>query len=318
MVLTPYFSSQMMPREGGVLEYRQEAISGFSCRISPARLNRCIDHPEFDLPSSEKCPFCRDSVFQETPVFPDGNRVTRGESVTFPNLYPFARWHTVTVITHDHVPATFSRSQVTDAVLAATDLLSDRQGYSSLNWNYLPSAGASLVHPHLQALCDDRPSFVPGVYLSGAEKYYRRQGRKYADCIKQWEQSSSRHLFGEEVFWYAQPVPLGEREVRAILPVSHPSEFGPYAEVFVSGLLRIIRLYRELGTHAFNMSLFFDKKPSSPSFNAFCSVISRINPNRSSTSDSAFMERIHREPVILTLPEDIGPYLKESAGRQEL
>jgi hypothetical protein len=40
-------------------------------------------------------------------------------------------------------------------------------------------------------------------------------------------------------------------------------------------------------------------------------MISRINPNPSSTSDSAFMERLHLEPVILTLPEDIGNFYKK-------
>jgi hypothetical protein len=35
-------------------------------------------------------------------------------------------------------------------------------------------------------------------------------------------------------------------------------------------------------------------------------MIARINPNASSISDTAFMERLHLEPVILTLPEEVG------------
>ena len=67
----------------------------------------------------------------------------------------------------------------------------------------------------------------------------------------------------------------------------------------------------QLGTDAFNMSLFFDKSGSDHGFRAFCSMISRINPNPSSTGDSAFMERLHLEPVIMTLPEDIGNILQK-------
>ncbi|MDD1707163.1 MAG: galactose-1-phosphate uridylyltransferase, partial [Methanoregulaceae archaeon] len=68
--------------------------------------------------------------------------------------------------------------------------------------------------------------------------------------------------------------------------------------------LRILQVYQSLGTHAFNMSLFFDRTVNRNGFSAFCSMISRINPNASSTSDTAFMERLHNEPVILTLPEE--------------
>jgi len=59
------------------------------------------------------------------------------------------------------------------------------------------------------------------------------------------------------------------------------------------------------------MTFFFDKKGCDHGFRAFCSMISRINPNPSSTADSAFMERLHLEPVILTLPEDLGKFYKK-------
>ena len=82
------------------------------------------------------------------------------------------------------------------------------------------------------------------------------------------------------------------------------------------GILEIISLYRELGTHAFNMSIFFDKSGNDHGFRAFCSMISRINPNPSSTSDSAFMERLHLEPVIMTLPEDLGKFYKKRENKK--
>ena len=58
------------------------------------------------------------------------------------------------------------------------------------------------------------------------------------------------------------------------------------------------------------MSLFFDKTGDDNGFRAFCSMISRINPNPSSTSDSAFMERMHLEPVVMTLPEELGIFYR--------
>ena len=124
------------------------------------------------------------------------------------------------------------------------------------------------------------------------------------------ERSSDRYLFGDEILWSAHAVPIGEREVRGILPVASLNEFEDYIDLLARGILEILTLYRRLGTHAFNMSLFFDKAGTDNGFCAFCSLISRINPNPSSTSDSAFMERMHLEPVILTLPEELGRYYR--------
>ena len=81
-----------------------------------------------------------------------------------------------------------------------------------------------------------------------------------------------------------------------------------YCNLLAEGILKILALYKKLGTHAFNMAIVFDKKNEDHGFTAFCSIISRINPNPLSTSDSAFMERLHLEPVILTLPEELGRY----------
>ena len=94
-------------------------------------------------------------------------------------------------------------------------------------------------------------------------------------------------------------------------PISTLEEMENYADLLARGILDIISLYRNLGTYAFNMSIFFDKSGNDHGFRAFCSMISRINPNPSSTSDSAFMERLHLEPVIMTLPEDLGKFYKK-------
>jgi galactose-1-phosphate uridylyltransferase len=246
-----------------------------------------------------------------TPTFPDGNRIIRGESVTFPNLFPFGEGHIVTVMTRDHAVMTFSRQQMVDALLAQIEALSQADGYASINWNFLPSAGASLVHPHMQGLSDSHPSRIVELYLDASDQYQKKQSRNYWAAVRDQERSSERYLFGDEILWSAHAVPVGEREVRGILPISALEEMENYADLLARGILEIISLYRKLGTYAFNMSVFFDKKGSDHGFRAFCSMISRINPNPSSTSDSAFMERLHLEPVIMTLPEDLGKFYKK-------
>jgi galactose-1-phosphate uridylyltransferase len=294
----------------GVLQYRREHFTGLRCRISPERLKRHINQ-SIQLPARhESCPFCQENIFTVTPVFPDGNRILRGESVTFPNMFPFAEWHTVTVITHKHNVDIFSRRQIADALLAQVESIRCFDGYPSINWNYLPSSGASIIHPHMQGLSDRHPSWIVNRYLSACKRYRTKNSRMYWDAVREEEQSSGRYLFGDEILWAAHAVPVGEREVRGILPIATLEDMEPYADLLARGICEILAMYRRLGTHAFNMSIFLDRARTDDGFRAFCSMISRINPNSSSTSDSAFMERLHIEPVILTLPEDLGRYYR--------
>ena len=288
------------------LQLREELLTGHRCKISPARLNRRLDTVYRPPPPAPDCPFCREKVFSATPTFLNGERICVGESVTFPNLFPFGEWHTVTVITARHDAGVFSRSEILNALSGQLQAFAGVEGYKSINWNYLPSAGASIVHPHFQGLADRRPPAIAEHYLIGGARYLIRNGCSYWNDLVERERGSPRYFFGDELFWYAHHVPLGEREVRCILPVSSCEEFSAFLEPFVDGLLRILAFYQELGTYAFNLSVFFDKKKNRNGFSAFCSIISRINPNVTSTSDTAFMERLHLEPVILTLPEDLG------------
>lgn len=289
-----------------ILQYREEQLTGFRCRISPGRTLRGIKILFSYSPDPDGCPFCPEQVSLVTPTFRDGKRIHIGESVTFPNLYPFAEYHTVTAITARHEVDRFSKRQLLDAFEGQFLSLSPYDGYASINWNYLPSAGASLAHPHLQGLSDETPSLLPGRYITQSKRYRDLNGCNYWDDWKDHEAGSERFLFGDEISWYAHAVPLGEREIRGILPVSSLDEALPYIEPLVDGVLSIIDFYRDLGTYAFNLSVFFDKSGSDNGFYAFCSMISRINPNKESLGDSSFMERLHLEPGILTLPEELG------------
>jgi len=305
------FSVREVDTGRGVLQYREEHLTGIRCRISPDRSKRQIDQTLYTPPDSAGCPFCRESVFSVTPAFPHGKRIIQGESVTFPNLFPFGEGHVVTVITREHWVGSFNRQQIADALLGQIEALQMTKGYPSINWNFLPSAGASLVHPHMQGLSDSRPSRIVDCYFSASEQFRREKGRIYWDAVREEEKNSDRYLFGDEILWSAHAVPIGEREVRGLLPISSIDEMENYVDLAAQGILEIISLYRKLGTYAFNMTFFFDKKGVDHGFRVFCSMISRINPNPSSTADSAFMERLHLEPVILTLPEDLGKFYKK-------
>ncbi|MCP1714236.1 galactose-1-phosphate uridylyltransferase [Methanocalculus alkaliphilus] len=302
----PYFSEDVIRSNGATILYRREDATGISCRISPVRGVRDINPASSLLQYRDEvldCPFCRSRIFSRTEPFDDGDWITRGESVTFPNLYPFADRHTVTVITRAHMVESFTREQISDALIASASSLESYLGYPSINWNFLPSAGASLLHPHLQGVADAFPTSLCRLYLTASKN---SPSGNYWRTIRETEEGGPRHLFGDEILWYANPVPIGECEIRGLLPFREVSDLPHYADEIADGILRIIRLFHSFGSVAFNMGILFGKNGGvHDGMHAFCTLIARINPNPDSISDSAFMERIHREPVVMTLPEEI-------------
>jgi len=289
------------------IRFREELATGIRCRISTTRKERMINRTERPSYDSDlvPCPFCPERVCTETPVFPNGSRIIVGDSVTFPNLYPFAHRHVVTVITREHNPMGFTKQQIRDALSGQVQALSAGEGYPAINWNYLPSAGASMVHPHMQGIADSKPSFLTERYILAGRKVLAEKKVNYWENLRSSEQNSPRYLFGDEICWCAAPVPIGEKEIRGYLPFATIDEFGAFINPAADGILQVIRLFEATGSFAFNLAIRFDCPKNDGSFRAFISMIARINPNPKSTSDSAFMERMHFEPVVMTLPEHL-------------
>ena len=73
------------------------------------------------------------------------------------------------------------------------------------------------------------------IYLAASEQYRKKQGRNYWDAVREQERSSDRYLFGDEILWSAHAVPVGEREVRGILPISTLDEMENYADLHGAG-----------------------------------------------------------------------------------
>ncbi len=264
------FTSFKTEHASGFIEYRTEELTELKTRICPERLKRGIGGEYTPSYDREGCPFCPALINKVTPVFPDGKRINIGESVTFPNLYPFAAYHVVTAITHEHTPLKFTPKQIEDALLGQINALKDQTGYVSINWNYLPSAGASLPHPHLQGLCDHCPDTLPAHYLSAGAKYSELYGKRYFEQVREFELQNMRDLSGTRLFWYANPVPIGEREIRCLLPLTTLQEFSRVIEDFAVDLITILKFYKELGTSAFNMAIFFGRDEDRGHFSAFC------------------------------------------------
>jgi galactose-1-phosphate uridylyltransferase len=300
-----FFSEQAVAVPGGTVRYRRDSLFGFSCRISPERNKRTPVQSFVPESVSYTCPFCPENIMAQTPSFAGGKKILIGESVTFPNLYPFSGSHIVTVISRLHNPAELSVRHIKDALAGQYEALMRCDGYPSINWNNMPSSGASMVHPHMQGISDQTPAYTDRIFIGKSREFMARNGCCYWDRLKEAEAGSERYISGDEILWCASPVPIGEKEIRGYLPFSSLRDFGSYIPEISAGLKKIIDYYRSCGHFAFNVTIRFDRQDNDRSFRSFVSAIARINPNELSVSDSAFMERLHFEPVCMTLPEKI-------------
>ena len=96
-------------------------------------------------------------------LVPEG-RVQRGEAVVFPNLSPYDEHSAVAVMCREHFisPSGFTPGILSDAFRACIDYFDHFAHFPGTDfplvcWNYMPAAGSSQVHPHLQVYATDVP-----------------------------------------------------------------------------------------------------------------------------------------------------------------
>jgi galactose-1-phosphate uridylyltransferase len=316
------------------IEYRRDPLTGARCRINAKRANRVKEVASKgagieDLPRipKEGCAFCPENVERMTPKFPDelikGGRLKVGSAIVFPNLYPFSKYHGVAVFSeaHDAGLGEISPEGIRDCVRACVEFLSiigerdPRAIYGSINWNYMPPAGASIVHPHLQVIADAIPTRFQEELIRCSESYYGSHGSSYWVDLIETERALGERMIreGPSVVWLASYAPRGNNEVLGILPgASSISGIDDAVLMELSdGLTRILRGYRDLGARSFNMSIVpgpLDRELEYYALNV--RILSRPNPGSHYTSDCGFMERIHLESVVESMPEAVAERLR--------
>ncbi|MFK4997870.1 hypothetical protein ACI2OX_11760 [Bacillus sp. N9] len=124
-----------------------------------------------------------------TPIFPgqiaEDGRLTKGKAIIFPNLFPYSKHNGVVVFSEQHYVRLneFSLSVIKDAFsLAQTYILKviatdSKANYASINWNYLPESGGSILHPHLHIICSESPTNVQVSIDEKAKSFQMKTGK---------------------------------------------------------------------------------------------------------------------------------------------
>jgi len=259
------------------IEIRTHPITGRTCRITYSRSEEHESGTE-DLPAPppfaanrDKCPFCRARLATHTPklppeLYPKG-RMTRGASTLFPNLFPYGRYSAVSLFDDGHFVeiGTAALQSYTDSFLNCRDYLlrvlshDPDAVFMAITQNHLPSAGGSLLHPHLQVQADRIPANSQRFLQGRAAEYHRQSGaRLFSDYLQSEKQSGQRYIGSTGSWqWLAAYAPEGFFEIWGILPgvTSLRQGTDDHWQDLTQGVLNTQQFYRSLGRNGYNLGL---------------------------------------------------------------
>ena len=316
------------------IEYREDPLTNSRCVLNVRRAERVQQAQTTALVSDavieetrKGCFFCPEQIEKKTPRFAESisreGKVKRGESVVFPNLFPFAEYHAVATLTSKHFLDLdqFDPEMLTDNILACTEwtLCVNRNNkkakFPVYMWNYMPPSGASVVHPHVQVLVHEVPTYVQRDLLQKSEEYLRNNGQSYWVALINEEKNLGMRYIGENdsLAVIASYAPRGFREVQFIFKdISSLADLGEkQAKDFAQSAVKILHGYKQMGVGSFNLNIFsgpIGEKLNYYALNA--KIISRPFPQTVYTNDTGSLERLQDEWVIETLPEDVAERMR--------
>jgi galactose-1-phosphate uridylyltransferase len=312
------------------IEMRKDRFTGRVSRILPFRMKlQGPSHPMALIEEAKKtCPFCPERLESSTPMFPEeiieGGRLRHGASVVIPNAFPYGRFCGVTIFAPDHyLPLDKITDRIlSDAVSASLSWFDRLYGYDpsvayySINWNYLPTAGGSLFHPHFQVVADPVPPNFHARLIDAAAVYRRTRSACYwEDLIRFEREQKGRDLFqvGEVVFLasFSPGGIFGEvlalfRDKISIADVSDADW-----QDFISGLTRILRCFFRLNLDCLNMTLLLSRHGDADTW-VQARIMPRVQIPPWGTSDVNYFEKGHEEKVVVFAPESLAEEIRKT------
>ncbi len=261
------------------IEVRVNPISGRTSRIAfgrgaekePGTENLPLPPP--NSTDTANCPFCKPQVMSRTPkifsdIFP-GGRLCYNNSILFPNLFPYGAYSAVSLFDNKHFVeiGTASVSSYTDCFINCRNYLRHILEYDSeavfmaITQNHLPSAGGSLIHPHLQINADRIAANHHRFLKKRADRYFRETGQYlFSDYLRHEKEDDSRYIGNTGSWeWITAFAPEGFFEIWGILPEitslyqMTDSDWTHLAE----GVINAQKFYRSLCRNGYNLGMLF-------------------------------------------------------------
>ena len=242
--------------------------------------------------------------------------------IIIPNLISFAKYALVAIITKEHYLPVEQLAQQDVLVKGAKALLEGfrcirkkdgRTSFFSINCNYMPMSGGSLVHPHMQGIAGEHPTNFHRIMVESSRTFFERNGVCYWDALREEEKRRDERFVsdGGGLFWYVPFAPRGFIDVawsfsKASLFAIDNDEWAEFGR----GLSKVLGFFDDENIAGFNLS-FFTNEEEKDSFRANGRIIARRFLPPSNASDVNYLEKVHMETVCLLSPEEVARRLRE-------
>lgn len=311
-------------------ELRRDPLTGRSGRVAHFLGFQLVppDLAEIVESSRAGCPFCPGRLLQVTPLLAPsiapGGRIQVGEATVFPNISPYDRHSVVVTLTREHFLAAdqFTEEQLVDGLRAAIEYFRalpevGRGTHSVITWNYMPPAGATQVHAHLQAFATNRPGSLLEEEVRRSRRFWRQHGHPYWQELAEAEEGSGERFVarGRQTVWLTAFVSRSVvSDLVTLFPEQAQLEELPLDAIreFATGLRVALAAFHEEGVRAFNLALYAaPTQETTAHFWLHARISPRIYFNPAiAGSDTTAWQHLLDEPFMVRSPEALAERLR--------
>jgi len=314
-------------------EIRFDPLTKQSARIVPSP-GLDAEPPDYSeaigATAGANCIFCAENMRNVTPVFSSDitaeGRIFHNSAVVFPNLFPYGKHNAVVIFSQSHVVdlRQMDPKTVADAFRAAQMYIQKVRSidadakYCSVNWNYLPESGGSILHPHVQVLISDLPTNYQREISARATEYKAIHGSEYLVDLCSTEKAAGNRWVGEEgnISWVHAFAPLSHNDFIGVFPTAMYIDDLQEADWLdlAASLLRLVPALREQGFASFNLALHVSLMPNQKQ-PTHVRLIPRVSYGALHTSDINFLQGLHGEAISYKMPEEVAQLARRHFAR---
>lgn len=188
--------------------------------------------------------------------------------------------------------------------------------FATILMNFLPPAGSTIAHSHLQALASDIPFQSVDHLLEASKAYWEQNGVSYWVDVVETEKRLGERYLGKtrNVDWLTPFAPTGLNEVQAIVAgrSSLNQLSGDDLEGLAEGLVRVLRYYNDAGVRSFNAVIY--SGPLGELLNHFAvslRIVSRYGYKPRFVSDVWALQYLLGEQEVYGSPEETASKLRD-------
>ena len=272
-------------RVAQVIEHRTDPLTGTVASINAAlgeKARAFLGAADLELlaaleeRSRAACPFCNaaEKGTRFVPELAPEGQVRVGRALAIPNLFAKVGFDSVVILDpalHVVYPSRLPASALADAIRASAELVRRARARDAsfvhhvAGMNLLGPAGSSVPHPHFQVHARSVPYSTLARTMRLAAEFHARTGRSYWDALLEQERGGPRHTGATgAVEWLAAWAPARQKEIWGVLPgtASLAALSDADAAAFAAGIAKVLALYEEGGSHAFNFAFHSSPDPA--------------------------------------------------------